>query len=70
MAEAEADLAAAAIEVEPPPSWVGDPGVLEDVGVEAAELVDLVLESPNDPGAVVADLGERCGFDELLEALR
>ena len=44
--------------------------MLEDFGVDAAELVDLVLESPNDPGAVVADLGERCGFDELLEALR
>jgi putative tRNA adenosine deaminase-associated protein len=70
MAEADADLAAAAVDVEPPPPWVGDPGVLEDWGVPAIELVDLVLESPNDPGSVVADLGERCGFDELLEALR
>ncbi len=70
MAEAEADLAAAAIDPELPPAWAGDPGVLADVGVDAAELVDLVLAAPSDPGAVVADLGERCGFDELLEALR
>lgn len=70
MAEADADLAAAAVETEPPPAWAGDPGLLEDVGVEAAELVDLVLAAPGDPGAVVADLGERCGFDELIEALR
>ncbi len=70
MSGADADLAAAAVDPELPPAWAGDPGVLEDVGVEAAELVDLVLAAPSDPGSVVADLGERCGFDELIEALR
>ncbi|GAB3591933.1 hypothetical protein GCM10027446_11620 [Angustibacter peucedani] len=70
MAEAEQDLAAAAVDVELPPAWAGDPGVLSDVGVDAGELVELVLAAPSDPGAVLADLGERCGFDELVEALR
>jgi putative tRNA adenosine deaminase-associated protein len=70
MSGADADLAAAAVEVEVPPAWAGDPGVLEDVGVPAAELVELVLAAPGDPGSVVADIGERCGFDELIEALR
>jgi len=68
--EAEADLAAAAIEADVPPAWAGDPGVLADLGVPAEELVALVIATPGDPGAVVADLGERCGFDELIEALR
>ncbi|KQX61692.1 tRNA adenosine deaminase-associated protein [Angustibacter sp. Root456] len=67
---ADDDLAAAAIDPELPPAWAGDPGLLEDVGVDATELVDLVLAAPSDPGSVVADLGERCGFDELIEALR
>ena len=67
---ADADLAAAAVDPELPPAWAGDPGVLADVGVDAVELVDLVLAAPGDPGSVVADLGERCGFDELIEALR
>ena len=70
MSGADDDLAAAAIDPELPPAWAGDPGLLEDVGVEASELVDLVLAAPRDPGSVVADLGERCGFDELIEALR
>jgi putative tRNA adenosine deaminase-associated protein len=70
MSGADVDLAAAAIDPELPPAWAGDPGLLEDVGVEASELVDLVLAAPSDPGSVVADLGERCGFDELIEALR
>ncbi len=70
MSGADDDLAAAAIDPELPPAWVGDPGLLEDVGVAASELVELVLAAPSDPGSVVADLGERCGFDELIEALR
>lgn len=67
---ADSDLAAAAIEHEILPAWAGDPGVLADVGVEPRELVELVASSPGDPASVIADLGERCGFDELLEALR
>lgn len=70
MSGADDDLAAAAIDPELPPAWAGDPGLLEDVGVGASELVDLVLAAPSDPGSVVADLGERCGFDGLIEALR
>jgi putative tRNA adenosine deaminase-associated protein len=70
LAEAEADLAAAAVETDVPPAWAGDPGVLADLGVPAEELVALVTAAPGDPGAVVADIGERCGFDELIEALR
>ncbi len=70
LAEAEQDLAAAAVDPDLPPAWAGDPGVLADHGVAAVALVELVLAAPNDPGSVVADLGERCGFDELIEALR
>ncbi|GMA86710.1 hypothetical protein GCM10025868_19600 [Angustibacter aerolatus] len=29
-----------------------------------ASLVDLVVESVDDPGTVLADVGERCGFDD------
>lgn len=70
LAEAERDLADAAVDPPLPPAWAGDPGVLADHGVEAVELVELVLAAPNDPGSVVAEIGERCGFDDLIEALR
>ena len=65
----------APVAVEPPtvvepPAWAGDPGLLSDVGVEAAELVELVAEREGDPASVIAAVGERCGFDELLDALR
>ncbi len=53
-----------------PPPWAGDPGLLADHGVEAAELVALVDDREGDPASVIAALGERCGFDELLDALR
>lgn len=53
-----------------PPPWAGDPGLLADVGVDAEELVDLVDQREGDPASVIAALGERCGFDELLDALR
>jgi putative tRNA adenosine deaminase-associated protein len=55
---------------DPPPAWAGDPGLLEDLGVSARELVTLVVDSSADPGAVLADVGERCGFDDQLDALR
>jgi putative tRNA adenosine deaminase-associated protein len=58
------------VDVEPPPPWAGDPGLLEDLGLTARELVTLVVESSADPGAVLADVGERCGFDDQLDALR
>ena len=58
------------LDAEPPPPWAGDPGLLEDLGLTARELVTLVVESSADPGAVLADVGERCGFDDQLDALR
>jgi putative tRNA adenosine deaminase-associated protein len=58
------------VDEDPPPPWAGDPGLLEDLGLTARELVTLVVESSADPGAVLADVGERCGFDDQLDALR
>lgn len=60
---------ATAVALAPAP-WAGDPGLLEDVGVPADDLVELVDEGEGDPASVIAALGERCGFDELLDALR
>lgn len=53
-----------------PPAWAGDPGLLADVGVAADELVELVDEREGDPASAIAVLGERCGFDDLLDNLR
>lgn len=50
--------------------WAGDPEILEDLGVTARALRKITEESGDDPGAVLADLGEAVGFTELLEALR
>ena len=58
------------VDEDPPPAWAGDPGLLEDLGLSARELVTLVVDSSSDPGAVLADVGERCGFDDQLDALR
>ena len=58
------------VDADPPPPWAGDPGLLEDLGLTARELITLVVESSADPGAVLADVGERCGFDDQLDALR
>lgn len=59
-----------AVVIADPPPWAGDPDLLADVGVSADELVALVDAGEGDPAAVIAALGERCGFDELLDALR
>lgn len=53
-----------------PLPWAGDPSLLADVGIDADELVELVDEGEGDPGSVIASVGERCGFDELLDTLR
>jgi len=66
----EDDLEEEPVDDEPPPAWAGDPGLLEDLGVSARELVTLVVDSSADPGSVLADVGERCGFDDQLAALR
>ena len=68
--DSDSDLAEAAVDPDLPPPWAGDPGLLEDFGLDAVELVDLVTASQDDPGSVVADIGERCGFVDLLDALR
>ena len=59
-------------EPEPPAAlvWAGEPDLLEDLGVTGRVLRRLVEENADDPGAVLADVGERVGFAELLEALR
>jgi putative tRNA adenosine deaminase-associated protein len=51
-------------------SWAGDPALLEDLGISAAELVQLTVDESDDPAAVLAGIGEACGFDEQLDALR
>jgi putative tRNA adenosine deaminase-associated protein len=66
----EDDLEDEPVDDEPPPAWAGDPGLLEDLGLSARELVTLVVDSSADPASVLADVGERCGFDDQLAARR
>lgn len=68
--DSDGDLAEAAVDPDLPPPWAGDPGLLEDFGVGAEQLVDLVTTRQDDPASAVADIGERCGFVDLLDALR
>ncbi|HVN11137.1 MAG TPA: tRNA adenosine deaminase-associated protein [Kineosporiaceae bacterium] len=51
-------------------SWAGETDLLEDFGVTGRSLRKLVEESGDDPGAVLAEVGETVGFVELLDALR
>ena len=53
-----------------PPTWAGEVDLLEDLGVSGPVLKALVLANGDDPGAVLAELGETVGFAELLEARR
>jgi putative tRNA adenosine deaminase-associated protein len=53
-----------------PPTWAGEVDLLEDLGVSGSVLKALVLANGDDPGAVLAEVGETVGFAELLEALR
>jgi putative tRNA adenosine deaminase-associated protein len=50
--------------------WAGETDLLEDFGVSGRTLRKLVEENGEDPGAVLADVGETVGFGELLDALR
>lgn len=70
--ELDPDLAriASAPEPEPTPRWAGDPTILADLGVEPRELVGTATEEADDPASALAGIGERCGFDGLLDALR
>jgi len=51
-------------------AWAGDPEILEDLGVPARVLRKITEDSGDDPGRVLAELGETVGFAEQLEALR
>ena len=53
-----------------PPTWAGEVDLLKDLGVSGSALNALVLANGDDPGAVLAEVGETVGFAELLEALR
>jgi len=50
--------------------WAGETDLLEDLGVSGRTLRKLVEENGEDPGAVLAEVGETVGFVELLDALR
>ena len=49
---------------------VGDATVLADLGTPPDELLALCAEEGLLPADVITTLGERAGFDEVLEALR
>lgn len=51
-------------------AWAGEVELLEDLGVPAKDLRRLAETRGDDPGAVLAEVGETAGFAELLEALR
>jgi putative tRNA adenosine deaminase-associated protein len=51
-------------------AWAGETDLLEDLGVTGKELRKLVDDHADDPGAVLADVGEKVGFSDLLQALR
>ena len=51
-------------------TWAGEPDLLDDLGVSGSTLRTLVEENGDDPAAVLAEIGETVGLNELLEALR
>jgi putative tRNA adenosine deaminase-associated protein len=51
-------------------AWAGETDLLEDLGVPGRTLRKLVEDNADDPGAVLAEVGESVGFADLLEALR
>jgi putative tRNA adenosine deaminase-associated protein len=51
-------------------TWAGETDLLEDFGVSGRTLRKLVEENGEDPGTVLAEVGETVGFVELLDALR
>ncbi|MFP5347567.1 MAG: tRNA adenosine deaminase-associated protein [Actinomycetes bacterium] len=55
---------------EPPPAWAGHADLLSDLGVDRQLLVELCEEYSDDPATVLAEIGEKAGFADLLEALR
>jgi putative tRNA adenosine deaminase-associated protein len=51
-------------------AWAGEADLLEDLGVSGRAMRRLVEENGQDPGAVLAEVGDQVGFGELLAALR
>lgn len=51
-------------------AWAGEPDLLADLGCGGGVLRRLVTEEGDDPAAALAEVGELCGFGELLDALR
>ena len=51
-------------------AWAGETDMLEDLGVSGRTLRKLVEENGDDPGTVLAEVGETVGFVELLDTLR
>ncbi len=51
-------------------AWAGETDLLEDLGVSGRTLRKLVEENSDDPGTVLAEVGETVGFVELLDTLR
>ena len=51
-------------------AWAGETDLLEDLGISGRTLRKLVEENGDDPGAVLAEVGEVVGFVGLLDALR
>jgi putative tRNA adenosine deaminase-associated protein len=51
-------------------AWAGETDLLEDLGVPGRTLRKLVEDNADDPGAVLAEVGETVGFADLLAALR
>ena len=51
-------------------AWAGETDLLEDLGISGRTLRKLVEENGEDPGAVLAEVGEVVGFVELLDTLR
>jgi putative tRNA adenosine deaminase-associated protein len=50
--------------------WAGETDLLEDLGISGRTLRKLVEENGDDPGAVLAEVGQTVGFVELLDTLR
>jgi putative tRNA adenosine deaminase-associated protein len=59
-----------AVAVAVAPAWAGDADLLDDLGVSGESLRRLVQEHDEAPAAVLADVGDRLGFGDVLEALR
>ena len=51
-------------------AWAGETDLLEDLGISGRTLRKLVEENGEDPGTVLAEVGEVVGFVELLDTLR